>query len=124
MEVYGRLGDAEAAARPRTRPGHGSAARRSRRQGRPARPTRGGASIAAFDYEPILVRCTAERCTGRTSFVIAHRLSTLRDADVIVAIEDGLVADVGRHDELMAAKGFYHQLYMSQFRGDATPADL
>jgi len=70
------------------------------------------------------VRCTAERCTGRTSFVIAHRLSTLRDADVIVAIEDGLVADVGRHDELMAAKGFYHQLYMSQFRGDATPADL
>jgi ATP-binding cassette subfamily B protein len=61
---------------------------------------------------------------GRTSFVIAHRLSTIRDADVIVAINDGRVVDVGSHDELMAAKGFYHDLYMSQFRGDATPAVL
>jgi ATP-binding cassette subfamily B protein len=59
---------------------------------------------------------------GRTSFVIAHRLSTIRDADVIVAINDGRVVDVGSHDDLMAAKGFYHDLYMSQFRGDATPA--
>jgi ATP-binding cassette subfamily B protein len=59
---------------------------------------------------------------GRTSFVIAHRLSTIRDADVIVAINDGRVVDVGSHDELMAAGGFYHDLYMSQFRGDATPA--
>jgi ATP-binding cassette subfamily B protein len=58
---------------------------------------------------------------GRTSFVIAHRLSTIRDADVIVAIADGRVVDVGSHEELMAAKGFYHDLYMSQFRGDATP---
>jgi ATP-binding cassette subfamily B protein len=61
---------------------------------------------------------------GRTSFVIAHRLSTIRDSDVIVAINDGRVVDVGSHDELMAAKGFYHDLYMSQFRGDAKPADL
>ena len=60
---------------------------------------------------------------GRTSFVIAHRLSTIRDSDVIVAIDDGRVVDVGSHDELMAAKGFYHGLYMSQFRGDAKPAD-
>jgi ATP-binding cassette subfamily B multidrug efflux pump len=59
---------------------------------------------------------------GRTSFVIAHRLSTIRDSDVIVAINDGRVVDVGNHDELMAAKGFYHDLYMSQFRGDAAPA--
>jgi ATP-binding cassette subfamily B protein len=59
---------------------------------------------------------------GRTSFVIAHRLSTIRDSDVIVAINDGRVVDVGSHDELMAAKGFYHDLYMSQFRGGATPA--
>ncbi|MGE5272264.1 MAG: ABC transporter ATP-binding protein [Verrucomicrobiota bacterium] len=59
---------------------------------------------------------------GRTSFVIAHRLSTIRDADVIVAINDGRVVDVGSHDDLMAARGFYHHLYMSQFRGDATPA--
>jgi ATP-binding cassette subfamily B protein len=61
---------------------------------------------------------------GRTSFVIAHRLSTIRDADVIVAIDDGRVVDVGSHDELMAAQGFYYLLYMSQFRGDATPAVL
>jgi ATP-binding cassette subfamily B multidrug efflux pump len=59
---------------------------------------------------------------GRTSFVIAHRLSTIRDADVIVAIADGRIVDVGSHDELMAAGGFYHDLYMSQFRGDAAPA--
>jgi ATP-binding cassette subfamily B protein len=61
---------------------------------------------------------------GRTSFVIAHRLSTIRDSDVIVAINDGRVVDVGSHDELMAAKGFYHDLYMSQFRGDATPTGI
>jgi ABC-type multidrug transport system fused ATPase/permease subunit len=61
---------------------------------------------------------------GRTSFVIAHRLSTIRDADVIVAINDGRVVDVGSHEALMASKGFYHDLYMSQFRGGATPADL
>jgi ABC-type multidrug transport system fused ATPase/permease subunit len=60
---------------------------------------------------------------GRTSFVIAHRLSTIRDSDVIVAIADGRVVDVGSHDELMAARGFYHDLYMSQFRGDARPAE-
>jgi ATP-binding cassette subfamily B protein len=61
---------------------------------------------------------------GRTSFVIAHRLSTIRDSDVIVAINEGRVVDAGSHDELMAAKGFYYQLYMSQFRGDAKPADV
>ena len=61
---------------------------------------------------------------GRTSFVIAHRLSTIRDADVIVAINDGRVVDVGSHDQLMAEGGFYHDLYMSQFRGDATPATV
>jgi ABC-type multidrug transport system fused ATPase/permease subunit len=60
--------------------------------------------------------------TGRTSFVIAHRLSTIRDADVIVAIDRGRVVDVGSHDQLMAAGVFYHDLYMSQFRGEATPA--
>jgi ATP-binding cassette subfamily B protein len=59
---------------------------------------------------------------GRTSVVIAHRLSTIRDADVIVAIDRGRVVDVGSHDALMASGGFYHDLYMSQFRGDATPA--
>jgi ATP-binding cassette subfamily B protein len=71
-----------------------------------------------------LQQALTEMMRGRTSFVIAHRLSTIRDSDVIVAIAEGRVVDVGSHDELMAAKGFYHGLYMSQFRGGATPAGL
>jgi ATP-binding cassette subfamily B protein len=53
---------------------------------------------------------------GRTSFVIAHRLSTIRDADQIIALEHGKIVDMGPHDALMARKGFYHDLYMSQFK--------
>jgi ATP-binding cassette subfamily B protein len=74
--------------------------------------------------EKKLQEALATMMTGRTSFVIAHRLSTIRDADVIVAIADGRIVDVGSHDELMAAGGFYHDLYMSQFRGGAAPAAL
>ena len=54
---------------------------------------------------------------GRTSFVIAHRLSTVRDADVILVIRDGGIVEQGTHDELMAADGFYRRLYDSQFEG-------
>jgi ATP-binding cassette subfamily B protein len=53
---------------------------------------------------------------GRTSFVIAHRLSTIRDADQIIALEHGTIVDMGPHDALMARKGFYYNLYMSQFK--------
>lgn len=52
---------------------------------------------------------------GRTSFVIAHRLSTIRDADVILVMKDGDIIEQGNHDELMAQKGFYADLYNSQF---------
>ncbi|MBO4395329.1 MAG: ABC transporter ATP-binding protein [Eubacterium sp.] len=52
---------------------------------------------------------------GRTSFVIAHRLSTIKNADVILVLKDGDVLETGTHDELMAKKGFYADLYMSQF---------
>ena len=52
----------------------------------------------------------------RTSFVIAHRLSTIRDADKVLVINDGRIIERGTHDELLAARGFYHRLYMSQFR--------
>jgi ATP-binding cassette, subfamily B, multidrug efflux pump len=52
---------------------------------------------------------------GRTSFVIAHRLSTIRDADVILVIKDGDIVEQGSHEELLAARGFYSQLYSSQF---------
>jgi ATP-binding cassette subfamily B protein len=74
--------------------------------------------------EKKLQEALATMMKARTSFVIAHRLSTVRDSDLIVAINGGRVVDVGTHDELMAAKGFYHDLYMSQFRGDATPAGI
>jgi ATP-binding cassette subfamily B protein len=56
---------------------------------------------------------------GRTSFVIAHRLSTIRDADNVVVINDGEIAEQGNHHELLAKHGFYHHLYMSQFKGQA-----
>lgn len=52
---------------------------------------------------------------GRTSFVIAHRLSTIRDADLILVMNDGDVIEQGTHEELLAAKGFYANLYNSQF---------
>jgi ATP-binding cassette subfamily B multidrug efflux pump len=54
---------------------------------------------------------------GRTSFVIAHRLSTIREADKILVINGGRIIERGTHDELLAQRGFYHNLYMSQFKG-------
>ena len=52
---------------------------------------------------------------GRTSFVIAHRLSTIRDADLILVMKDGDIIEQGSHEELLAKKGFYADLYNSQF---------
>ena len=57
---------------------------------------------------------------GRTSLIIAHRLSTIRDADKIVVISGGQVVEAGNHDELLAQKGCYYQLYQNQFAGIAT----
>ncbi len=56
---------------------------------------------------------------GRTSFVIAHRLSTIRDADQVLVINDGEIVEKGRHQQLLDAHGFYHHLYVSQFKGQA-----
>jgi ATP-binding cassette, subfamily B, multidrug efflux pump len=56
---------------------------------------------------------------GRTSFVIAHRLSTIRNADLLLVVNDGEIVERGKHTELLAQKGFYYSLYMSQFRKDA-----
>jgi len=54
---------------------------------------------------------------GRTAFVIAHRLSTIRKADKVLVIKDGEIIERGTHEELLADKGFYFNLYMSQFKG-------
>ena len=54
---------------------------------------------------------------GRTSFVIAHRLSTIRDADNVIVINDGEIVEQGTHQQLLDARGFYHRLYLSQFKG-------
>ncbi len=56
---------------------------------------------------------------GRTSFVIAHRLSTIRDADKVVVINKGEIVETGTHQELLDRRGFYHRLYVSQFKGQA-----
>ena len=56
-----------------------------------------------------------ELLKGRTSFVIAHRLSTIRNADQVLVIEDGQIVERGRHEELLAKKGAYYNLYMRQF---------
>ena len=55
---------------------------------------------------------------GRTSLVIAHRLSTIRNADQILVINNGQIIEGGKHQDLMARKGFYYDLYNSQFRGE------
>ena len=59
---------------------------------------------------------------GRTSFVIAHRLSTVRDADLILVLQDGQITERGTHDELLALNGLYAHLHRSQFRGLADDA--
>lgn len=56
---------------------------------------------------------------GRTSFVIAHRLSTIRQADVILVVKDGKIVESGRHDELIAARGYYYHLYTRQFQEES-----
>ena len=59
----------------------------------------------------------AKMMEGRTSFIVAHRLSTIREADVILVMRDGHIVEQGTHDQLLAQDGFYAKLYNSQFEG-------
>ena len=59
---------------------------------------------------------------GRTSFIVAHRLSTIREADVILVMQDGHIVEQGTHDQLLARDGFYARLYNSQFEQAERPA--
>ena len=65
-------------------------------------------------------KALARMMQGRTSFIVAHRLSTIREADVILVMKDGHIVEQGNHDELLAAGGFYAKLYNSQFEGVET----
>jgi len=69
--------------------------------------------------EAHIQRALLKLMSGRTSFVIAHRLSTIRDADHVVVIRDGEIVEQGNHQQLLERRGFYHQLYVSQFKGHA-----
>ncbi len=65
--------------------------------------------------EVLIQRAMHRLMQGRTSFVIAHRLSTIRDADIILVMNEGRIVEQGTHEQLLAARGFYHELYASQF---------
>ena len=57
---------------------------------------------------------------GRTSIVIAHRLSTVRNADLILVVDDGKIIEQGTHDQLMSRRGSYYRLYTRQYEDEAT----
>ena len=65
--------------------------------------------------EILIQRAMARLLENRTSFVVAHRLSTIRDADNIIVMNHGSIVETGNHDQLMAKQGFYADLYNSQF---------
>jgi subfamily B ATP-binding cassette protein MsbA len=68
------------------------------------------------ESEALIQRSLGQLLKGRTTVVIAHRLSTIQRADLILVIEDGRIAERGQHDDLMAKRGRYHQLYTVQAR--------
>jgi len=72
-------------------------------------------SVDAYT-EQVIQKALKRLLEGRTSFIIAHRLSTVRNADLILVIEDGRIVETGRHEELLAKGGVYRSLYEMQFK--------
>ena len=69
--------------------------------------------------ERLIQKATEKLLKGHTSFVIAHRLSTIRSADLILVVKDGKIIEQGTHKELLAEKGYYHDLYYMQFEEES-----
>lgn len=69
--------------------------------------------------EQLIQKATQSLLKGHTSFVIAHRLSTIRNADLILVVKDGKIIERGAHKELLAKKGYYHDLYYRQFEEES-----
>lgn len=74
--------------------------------------------------EKLIQKAFEQLLKGRTSFVIAHRLSTIRSADLVMMLKDGEIIERGTHNELLAKKGAYYDLYMSQFRREEVPGEV
>jgi len=72
-------------------------------------------SSVATRTEVLIQRAMSRLMVGRTTFVIAHRLSTIRDAHIILVLDKGTIVEQGTHESLLAANGFYADLYHSQF---------
>jgi ABC-type multidrug transport system fused ATPase/permease subunit len=70
--------------------------------------------------EALIQKALEKLLRGRTAIVIAHRLSTIRNADMICVVQDGRIVEQGRHDELLAHRGVYHELYERQFNTRAS----
>ena len=76
------------------------------------------------ETEQLIQSAITQVLHGRTRFIVAHRLSTIRNADRILVIRDGKITEDGTHDELMALGGYYHDLYTNQFKEEASSAAL
>lgn len=76
------------------------------------------------ETEQLIQDAITKVLSGRTSFIVAHRLSTIRSADRILVIRGGRVIEEGTHDELLKRKGYYHDLYTHQYREESTLSSL
>ena len=67
------------------------------------------------ETEYVIQRAIKNILSGRTSFIVAHRLSTIVNCDIILVVDDGKIIEKGTHDELMKNKGYYYSLFTNQF---------